>query len=453
MNLNRKFSFFLLTISISTFGCSDDGVEPAADEAATESGECMPGLQGCECYLGFCEQDLECVGNYCVDPECQLGSEQCPCAEGDLCFSGLECVDGLCKSSGAEGTTDGTTTDGTTTDGTTTDEGCSPNAYTQCVGESVTWFDSCGVMGGVSENCTGSQVCINTSESSAECQQPPITCGNGQIDPGEDCDGNLINGGNCMGEGFDGGTLACGANCQYDTGGCYSCQCNSGPCCDSCNYFGANTLCEPSAQTEYGCPNGSDPGDDVSVRTRGQYCSGTSDSCDGALGNWGGWSVADACTDNEYCSPGDSTCNPCTYDVTQYECQTFSAAGGGGGGGGEIFQICASTNAQGYMTVKARKLDNSTFSNRPYQVRVSAPADDPCGPATNYFTISDSDPVGIGTNELTFEFQSVFLAGQTQKAYCVTASTKAGDVGYDANNPQQQSWWYSKKSILAKLCG
>ncbi|NJK32360.1 MAG: hypothetical protein HC927_08100 [Deltaproteobacteria bacterium] len=67
--------------------------------------------------------------------------------------------------------------------------------------------------------------------------------------------------------------------------------------------------------------------------------------------------------------------------------------------------------------------------------------------------ISDSDPVGIGTNELTFSFPSQWLAGQTQKAYCITASTKAGDLGYDPNNAQQQSWWYSKKSILVKQCG
>jgi hypothetical protein len=116
-------------------------------------------------------------------------------------------------------------------------------------------------------------------------------------------------------------------------------------------------------------------------------------------------------------------------------------------------EVCASTEAQtGDMTVKARKFDGSNFGNRPYQVRVSLPQDDPCGPATNFFFISDSNPVGVGTGELTFTFQSIWEGGQTQKAYCVTASTQLGDPGYNANEPMQESWWYSDKTVALKQC-
>ncbi len=431
----------MLTTAISA--CEEQ--DPAADEAAT----CEPGDLGCECAFGFCQAGLECVGNVCIDPNCQPGSEFCECGLGDQCFTGLECIDGLCQSTGSEGTTsDGTTSDGTTSDGTTSDgttsDGCEPNASLECVGNAVYWFDSCGNMGQLEQSCGAMQTC-----NEGECVDIPPMCGNGMLDPGEQCENGMLGGASCMTLGYDDGPLACD-QCFYDTSDCFYCDCMAGECCsDGCDFDDVNTACEFD-NAEYGCPNGTDPGADVSVRTRDRYCSGDSASCSGNYGPWSGWSVADNCTDSEHCVPGDSTCNPCnwSYDVTQYECPTFSAAGAGN----EIFKTCATTDAQGYMTVKARKGDNSTFGNRPYQVRVSDPADDPCGPNTYYFVISDSDPVGIGTNELTFSFPAQWLAGQTQKAYCVTASTQVGDVGYNANNAQQQSWWYSKKAIVERTC-
>jgi hypothetical protein len=139
--------------------------------------------------------------------------------------------------------------------------------------------------------------------------------------------------------------------------------------------------------------------------------------------------------------------------VTQYECSNFSIAAVNGLGGGEIFRVCGTTNAQtGHMTIRARKHDNSVFSSRPYQVRVSSAQDDPCGPNTPYFVISNSNPTGIGTAELVFEFQPPWQPDQWEKAYCVTASTKPGDLGYDANNPQQLAWWYSKKALVVREC-
>jgi hypothetical protein len=42
----------------------------------------------------------------------------------------------------------------------------------------------------------------------------PALCGNGQIDVGEECDGNNLNGNNCFIFGMY-GTLECNADCQY----------------------------------------------------------------------------------------------------------------------------------------------------------------------------------------------------------------------------------------------
>jgi hypothetical protein len=50
------------------------------------------------------------------------------------------------------------------------------------------------------------------------------TCGNGVIDPNEECDWGNLNGGTCVGEGFDNGTLGCApGTCTYDTSGCLNC--------------------------------------------------------------------------------------------------------------------------------------------------------------------------------------------------------------------------------------
>lgn len=53
-------------------------------------------------------------------------------------------------------------------------------------------------------------------------------CGNGALDPGEACDGDLFDGQTCMSEGFDDGTLACAADCTLDTSGCTLVSCGNG---------------------------------------------------------------------------------------------------------------------------------------------------------------------------------------------------------------------------------
>jgi len=45
-------------------------------------------------------------------------------------------------------------------------------------------------------------------------------CGNSVIDTGESCDGATLGGADCISQGYTGGTLACAANCLFDTSGC-----------------------------------------------------------------------------------------------------------------------------------------------------------------------------------------------------------------------------------------
>jgi hypothetical protein len=50
------------------------------------------------------------------------------------------------------------------------------------------------------------------------------TCGNGGVEPGEDCDGAELDGQTCAGLdlGFTGGTLGCAATCRFDASQCTS---------------------------------------------------------------------------------------------------------------------------------------------------------------------------------------------------------------------------------------
>ena len=48
-------------------------------------------------------------------------------------------------------------------------------------------------------------------------------CGDGIVDAGEQCDGTNLAGSTCEAQGFDGGTLACGDNCTFNTDDCTAC--------------------------------------------------------------------------------------------------------------------------------------------------------------------------------------------------------------------------------------
>ncbi len=50
--------------------------------------------------------------------------------------------------------------------------------------------------------------------------QTGASCGDGFVDPGEDCDSGDLDGGTCVTQGFDSGTLACSSTCTYDTSAC-----------------------------------------------------------------------------------------------------------------------------------------------------------------------------------------------------------------------------------------
>ena len=54
----------------------------------------------------------------------------------------------------------------------------------------------------------------------SECEEAEELCGNGELDDGEDCDGDKLAGNTCEDESYDGGTLKCDDECKYDVSEC-----------------------------------------------------------------------------------------------------------------------------------------------------------------------------------------------------------------------------------------
>ena len=82
--------------------------------------------------------------------------------------------------------------------------------------------------------CTGPVGCA------ADCRSLDLSacacpgCGNGTLDPDEDCDGANPGSGTCESLGFTGGQLGCDMQCNYDTAGCTRCDgsLDAGEVCD-----------------------------------------------------------------------------------------------------------------------------------------------------------------------------------------------------------------------------
>lgn len=107
-------------------------------------------------------------------------------------------------------------------------------------------------------------------------------CGDGNVDVGEDCDGENLNGKTCETQGYLTGTLSCAGDCTFDTSDCSDsggnctdgetslcvkqdgvcegseqiCAGSTWPGCDAATYFAHNSLYEDG--TELSCTGGED---------------------------------------------------------------------------------------------------------------------------------------------------------------------------------------------------
>ena len=87
-------------------------------------------------------------------------------------------------------------------------------SLTSCSGNLATTQASLATCNSNLATCDSSLSSCNASLAVAQ------TCGNGVIDPGEQCDQSNLNGQTCASQGFAAGVLKCGAGCMFDTSGC-----------------------------------------------------------------------------------------------------------------------------------------------------------------------------------------------------------------------------------------
>ena len=97
--------------------------------------------------------------------------------------------------------------------------------YTKCDAKYTTAWGKAETKYGGACPSSGDQAAIQTQVTqdgaavAAELAGAPL-CGNGAINPEEQCDGSNLNGNTCATLGYSGGTLACNGSCQFNTAGC-----------------------------------------------------------------------------------------------------------------------------------------------------------------------------------------------------------------------------------------
>ncbi len=108
---------------------------------------------------------------------------------------------------------------------------------------------------------------LPTSNADADSNDPSVPtfmCGNGILDPNEECEGDDLDAQTCESFGYDGGQLGCTADCSYDTS-----QCNAAAICgdgqidadkgESCDCGQQGSNCTPAQLGGVSCINFDSP--------------------------------------------------------------------------------------------------------------------------------------------------------------------------------------------------
>ena len=189
----------------SNYNCKvidDDSCTPTTCVAQNANCGTLPDGCGGELPCGECGEFEVCGGggpNLCGEEVCwpvlcdEAGAECGSISDG--CGNMIDC--GICES------------------GFTCNESVIPPV---CVSDEACVPDTCESLGlecgTASDGCGGTLDCGTCS-----------TCGNGQIDSGEACDGNNLNGKSCESLGYDTGTLSCNADCTFSESQCENVNC------------------------------------------------------------------------------------------------------------------------------------------------------------------------------------------------------------------------------------
>lgn len=147
-------------------------------------------------------------------------------------------------------------------------EGSTNPGSTTSSGEPETTASSEGSGSGAAESSSGEPPgpdTTSTSTGTASSEGGEELCGNGKVDPGEDCDGELVAAESCaeLDATYTEGTPTCDGACRLDTSACVTCEAPAlKPCDDASDY--------PLHALELGCDdvNGWSAADSVPLTTK-----------------------------------------------------------------------------------------------------------------------------------------------------------------------------------------
>lgn len=231
-------------------------------------------------------------------------------------------------------------------------------------------------------------------------------CGNGIVEPGEACDGEDLGGASCTSEGYDGGTLACGAGCQLEASQCCSDQCSPG---DSTCSGSAMTQCELAGECHdwgdpincpYGCSG--DVCNNVSCGdgnvNGGEQCDGADldgESCQGQGFDGGTLECNAGCTFNT------SSCCQQDHTILNAVYPTYTANGAGcTEGGGVSLKISAQQISDSTVRFHVRKTDDTVWGQAA-TLTLYVGTGPTCGFPPN--VIKETTPVVVGLTTQTID--------------------------------------------------
>lgn len=300
----RFVAFAALVLGILSGACATAAEEPVCGDGILSPGE-------------TCD-DLNSAGGDGCSEQCELevgfdcGGEPSRCTQ--LCGNGLldpneECdgdeLDGQdCGSRGFDGGQLGCRADCSFDDRSCTERVCGDGVIEDpegCDDDNATNGDGCG------SSC---QV-----ENGWDCAGEPsicaLRCGNGALDPGEQCDGIMLGGATCRSLSYDDGQLGCTDKCGFDESRCVLYSCGNG-------------VIEGVEQCDDGNPTGADGCSATCQVEPGWRCTGLPSSCERLCGN-GAIDAGEQCDGVDLggatCASlgfvgGTLLCAQCSYDTS-----------------------------------------------------------------------------------------------------------------------------------------
>ncbi|HLD58550.1 MAG TPA: SMP-30/gluconolactonase/LRE family protein [archaeon] len=210
---------------------------PAEQTDSGGAAQCSPQV----CCIPI-QQKTCTIASDCAEQNCKIAlctNNSCSWADTTACIGGDQCCPSLCTPANDPDCQSITCADnapiaipcicgtaiinsGYCCNGTTTQQ----SQCAQCGNNNIETGETCDPPGSINPAaCTttggypGTQTCATDCKSWNACTSTQ-SCGDGTINGTETCDGTNLNNQTCITQGYNSGTLACNANCTFNTGQC-----------------------------------------------------------------------------------------------------------------------------------------------------------------------------------------------------------------------------------------